>query len=63
MDTTKELSLVSALKDFFGFLPGQTLQQFAVEVKQLSSEDRAYFKKHLEAAGYTIKPMPTEAAA
>lgn len=54
---TKELSLVAALKDFFGLQPGQTLQGFMQEVKALSDEDRTYFKQHLEASGlYVIKP-------
>lgn len=59
MQGSKELSFVSAMKDFFGFLPGQTLTQFAAELKALSPGDRAYFKAGLEQNGYKIVVTPT----
>jgi len=48
-------SLVVAMRDFFGFLPNQTLQEFMTEMRALSDEDRAFFKAGLEANGYKIK--------
>ena len=55
MDKTKEYSLVAALRDFFELLPGQGLADFLKEVKELNTEDRAYFRTHLDAIGYKIK--------
>lgn len=48
------VGLLAALRHFFGLKTGQSLQDFAGEVKALDDSDRAYFKRHLEAAGYSI---------
>ena len=39
MATRKSKMIV--LKDYFGFLPGQTLRDFSTELKALSSEERS----------------------
>ena len=54
MDTTQPKNFVAAMKDFFGNRPGSNLMDFAKELKDLSKEDRAYFKAGLEQVGYTI---------
>lgn len=52
----KELSLVAALRDFYGAKPGQTLLDFMTEVKALTPEDRFAFATMLTATGqYAIK--------
>lgn len=48
------MGLTVALRDFFGLKPGQTLGEFAAEIRQLTADDKAFFKTHLEAAGYVI---------
>lgn len=48
-------TFTKAMMQFFGKLPGQTLGQFADELKALSAEDRAYFKAGLEQNGYIIE--------
>lgn len=55
MDTPKqEMSFAAAMKSFFGLKDGQTVGGFAQEIKALTIDDRAYFTKLLEGAGYTI---------
>jgi uncharacterized protein YcgL (UPF0745 family) len=49
-------TFISALKDHFGFQPGQGLMQFRDEVKALTEKDRAELKEGLEKIGYTFKP-------
>jgi hypothetical protein len=49
-------TFIAALKDFFGFQPGQGLMQFREEVKTLTEADRAELKAGLEKVGYTFKP-------
>lgn len=36
-----EKSPMMILKDFFGYKPGQSLQEFAAEIKELSAEEKA----------------------
>jgi len=52
--SVKPASFMAAMKDFFGFLPGQNLTQFAAECKALTPADREYFTKGLIANGYPI---------
>lgn len=47
-------TLVKACKEYFGFKPGQNLTDFMNEVKALTPEDRAYFKREFVKAGYEI---------
>jgi hypothetical protein len=54
MDNTRPMSLAMALKDFFGFLPGQTISGFMLELKALNDADRAYFHKALKEPGYNL---------
>ena len=54
MNTGTPMNFVAAMKDFFGNRPGKGLMDFAAELKELTSEDRAYFKAGLEQVGYTI---------
>ena len=42
------MSLIVALKSYFGFKPGQTTGDFMTEIKALDEADRAYFKRLLE---------------
>jgi len=48
------MSYVEAMKDYFGFLPGQTMSEFFRELKQLTDTDRAEFKAMLRSVGYEI---------
>lgn len=48
-------SFIGACKDFFGYKPGETLKEFAEEVKQLTPQDRDEIKAELIKAGYSIK--------
>lgn len=48
------MTFMQACKDFFGLQDGQTPMQFAKEVKQLTSEDRAEISIGLEKNGYFI---------
>lgn len=52
----KPMSLVLALRDFFGMLPGQSPASFMAEVKALNQNDRDYFAALLTGLGYTITP-------
>lgn len=54
MSEVKKLSLVAAVKDYFGMKPGQTSMDFLKEWKQLTDDDKAFFKKHLPSVGYEI---------
>lgn len=49
------MGLTSAMMDFFGRKSGQTLQEFANEVKALTDSDKAEIRAGLEANGYMIK--------
>lgn len=55
-------SFTAAMKDAFGFAPGQGLKDFGQELKSLSPEDRAFFSAELTKAGFTHIP-PTTATA
>jgi hypothetical protein len=50
----KNMSLVAAIREYFGFLPGQTPMQFMAEIKELTAEDREYFKREFVKVGYAI---------
>jgi hypothetical protein len=49
------MKLVAALNKVYR-IEGQTLTDFAAEVKQLTPEDRADFRAWFEAEGWTIDP-------
>lgn len=46
---------VGACKDFFGFLPGTGLKEFAMELKKLTEHDRKEIKAGLIKNGYVIQ--------
>jgi len=50
-----ELSFAMACKQYFGLRDGQSLQEFAQEVKQLNEQDRAEITKFFVDAGIAIK--------
>lgn len=50
----RPVSLVMAIRDFFGMQPLQSIGAFAAEVKVLTDGDRAEFKRELTARGYRI---------
>lgn len=41
MSDLKHTSFVGACREFFGIKSGQTLQEFAAELRQLTPEDKA----------------------
>jgi hypothetical protein len=43
-----EKTFMVACKEFFGFLPGQTLSDFSAEVKKLTEQDRKEMTPGLE---------------
>ena len=47
-------TLTKALKDYFGYKPNQNLTEFMGEIKQLTPEDKAYFKREFAKVGYEI---------
>ncbi len=49
------MAFMSAMRHFFGTKPGQTIVQFRDELKALTDDDKAYFRKHLIADGYIMK--------
>lgn len=51
----KQMSLVAAVREYFGFLPGQTPMQFMAEIKELTLEDREYFKREFAKVDYLIQ--------
>jgi hypothetical protein len=50
----KQMSLTAALKDYFGYKPGQTLGEFMAECKALTDSDKAWLKKEFAKVGYEI---------
>ena len=55
MDTSKEVGLAAACKDFFGTLPGQGLKEFQAEYKALTQTDKEEIRAGLTANGYRIR--------
>jgi hypothetical protein len=50
----KQCSFVLACKEFFQFHQGQSLTQFAAELKQLTDEDKADLISWFPSVGYQI---------
>jgi hypothetical protein len=48
------ISFTKAINDFFGRKPNQTLAEFQAELKELTPEDRAYFKREFAKIGIEI---------
>ncbi len=55
MDKNNEVSFPVAAKDFFGLLPGQSVGDFARELKSLTDEDRSEMAEGLRLNGYKLK--------
>ena len=54
----KSFTPVMALREFFGLLPGQTLAQFVIEIKQLSMDERDILAKlACEEMGWDLKAV------
>jgi hypothetical protein len=49
-----QCTFTKAVKEYFGFKPGQNLTDFMAELKALNEEDRAYFKREFAKVGYEI---------
>ena len=56
MNDTKRKSFTAALKDFFGFHPGQTLVGFRDELKALTDKDKLELHAGLAAVGVDCEP-------
>ena len=50
----KQMPFAAAMKDYFGFKPGQTLTEFALELRALNPADKEWFKTNLATVGYEI---------
>lgn len=50
----KQLTLIAAMRDYFGILPGKTSMDFMAEIKALTAADRDWFKANLPNVGYEI---------
>jgi hypothetical protein len=48
----KHCTFIMACREFFGMKPGQSLQEFAKEVRELSLEERASYIEMLKTVGY-----------
>jgi hypothetical protein len=59
-----QVGFVKAMKDFFGLLSGQTIQQFGAELKALSYEEKLEFALGLRGIGIdcTFPEQPKAAA-
>jgi len=54
----QDTTFAGAMMDFFGRKEGQSLQAFATEIRELSAEEKAWFRAELEKLGYTFKALP-----
>lgn len=52
-----EKPFIVACKDFFDFLPGQTLLEFKDEVAKLTPQDKAEIRTGLIQNGLAVKPL------
>lgn len=50
----RQMTFTAALVDFFGKQPGQSVGEFMQEIKALTQEDRAYFKREFVKVGIEI---------
>ncbi len=51
----REMSFVLACKDYFGFKEGQTMMEFAGELKALTAQDKDDLSRYFETVGYKIR--------
>lgn len=50
----KECTFIVACREFFGMKPGQTLQDFAKEIRELTPDDRKEFQEMFLSVGYKV---------
>lgn len=50
----KQMTFISAMKDYFGMKQRQTSMEFMAEIKALTVQDRDWFKANLPSVGYEI---------
>lgn len=56
----KKLKFMSACLVFFGKRPGQSLQQFGDEIKQLTPKDRKELTEMFPSVGIEVLPADTK---
>lgn len=49
-----QMTFTKALKEYFGFKPGQNLTEFMGELKALTQDDREYFKREFLKVGIEV---------
>jgi len=50
----KDMTFLSAMREYFGMKASQTAMEFMQEIKALTSEERDWFKVNLATVGYNI---------
>lgn len=50
------MSFTGCMKPYFGLLPGQTIGQFAADLKLIPYEDKLEFAEMLNGAGFQCDP-------
>lgn len=50
----KQMTFVTAMKDYFGLRPSTTNTDFLREMQALTAEDKAWFRENLPKVGYEI---------
>ena len=50
----QQMTFTKALVEFFGKKPGQTPGEFMLEIKALTPDDRAYFKREFLKVGIEV---------
>lgn len=51
-EVLKHVTFIMACRSFFGMKPGQTLQEFAAEIRALSLEDKTAFIEMFRTVGF-----------
>lgn len=59
MPAIKMMTYAAAMKDYFGYRPGEGAAQFMGELKALSNEYKAWFRENLATVGYEITTVIT----
>jgi hypothetical protein len=49
------ITFTKAMMDFFGRKPGQSVGEFAAELKALTDADREFFKSEFARLGWTVQ--------
>lgn len=50
----KSMTFVTAMKDYFGLQPGETVSGFLTEIRALTDADKAWFRANLPSVGYEV---------